>query len=92
MKKFLFTIGALLLSVSTASAGLTVTIGRWIKIIGEIVIALFSSTNASMTQDVIYEKSREYGIDECEIWKHGGFGHEDEMPKKCKKSTITIHA
>ena len=92
MKKFLFTIGALLLSVSTASAEFWLPVAKWAKIIAEIIIALLGSTNVVTTQDIIYEKSIEYGIDECEMWKHGGFGHEDEMPKKCKKSTITIPA
>jgi len=95
MKKFLFTIGALLLSVTTASAGWAVTVAQWAKIVAEIIIALFSSNSPTITQEIIHEKSREYGIDECEMWKRGGFGHRGEIPQKCKnkkESTFRIEA
>jgi len=88
MKKLLFVIGALLLSASSASAGWVGTVAQWAKIIAEIVLALISSPDTHVGQysiKVIHEKAIEYGVDECEIWRHGGFGHEDEMPEKCKK-------
>ena len=85
MKKLLFAIGALLLSVSSASAGWVGTVAQWVKIIAEIVLALFSSPNLNV-KAVVHQKSIEYGVSECEVWRHGGFGHADEMPVECRPS------
>jgi len=83
MKKILFAIGTIFLSTISLLAGAW----DWIKIIVDILALIFSGHSANASVEIM---SEEYDISQCEIWRHGGFGHEDEMPIRCKDGVVNI--
>ena len=67
----------LLLIISTTS-GLMAGVWDWIKIIGDIIGLIFANPGNIYEQvDIVSDK---HDVPRCEIWRHGGFGYDDEIP------------
>ena len=78
MKKLPFSVVTIFATTTSLMAGLW----DWIKIIGDVLLLLFSGSDVN---HAVHNASMKYNVPSCEIWQHGGFGHEDKMPKRCNK-------
>lgn len=71
-----------LIIIISTTTGLMAGVWDWLKIIGDIIVLLFSNPGID-AQIAVHQVSLKHNVPKCEIWRHGGFGYEDQMPEEC---------
>ena len=78
MKKIIFT-------VLVSTGGLMAGVWDWVKIIAELLGLIFANPGANIHSQLEVVAIK-HDVAVCDIWNHGGFGYEDEMPDECRNN------